>query len=488
MKIIYFSSLLLLLLQQKAVAQFGDSLKIDVGTTLTGATEGYQPLWIVSNRYGTIADRNTDLSTHIRIGNEHIFLKSSENTSHSFFYINYALDLYNNNAFKDIFLKEAYLKAGFKNWEIRGGRYTEVIGETDPLLSSGSFGVSGNALPIPKVGIAVTRYTDVPFTKGWLQFKGQYVHGWLGKEQFVKNAFLHEKSFYLKLGKEKLSIYGGLTHFAEWGGKHPGGEVPGRFEDYLRIIRGSSGNANDPAYTSGPVDIANAVGNHIIVSDLGLTFKINDASFKLYTQTIFDKGKGDSSNTNKRDELVFLNIFGRDRMIGASWENNTVSWLQKVVVEGIFTKDQGGNIIYNGRYNYYNNGIYQTGWEYQGRVIGTPLFINRASSDNYNLSKNVNTIGGWNIVSNRVTGIHLGFKGNLSERLSYRTLATHVVHYGNYYNDAAFGTSKKQSHFLLESAYKLSPSFTISAAIGQDVGDLSENTGGLLKVEWHILK
>ena len=50
------------------------------------------------------------------------------------------------------------------------------------------------------------------------------------------------------------------------------GKPLARFKDYLRIIAGASGNAADPVYQQGPIDVANAVGNHIIIPDFGLTY------------------------------------------------------------------------------------------------------------------------------------------------------------------------------------------------------------------------
>ncbi|RYZ26720.1 MAG: hypothetical protein EOO10_14785, partial [Chitinophagaceae bacterium] len=54
-----------------AKAQFLDSLEVQVGTIATVASDDYQPLWLVSKRFATIADRKSDLSTNIRVTNKH---------------------------------------------------------------------------------------------------------------------------------------------------------------------------------------------------------------------------------------------------------------------------------------------------------------------------------------------------------------------------------------------------------------------------------
>lgn len=482
-----------LLLTNQASAQFADSLKIAAGFIATAAVKDYQPLWITANRYGTVSNQQFDASTYLRISNKHVFTKKIQPLSQADkqeaqpagFYVGYGAALYNNNHLRSTFLVEGYAQAGYQTWQVRAGRYQEFTGELDPTLSSGSFGISGNALPIPKVALAVTDYTAVPFTHGWVQFKGQFVHGWLGNTADIKGAFLHQKSFYLRVGKKRLSVHGGLTHFAQWGGTFSSGQAPSRFTDYLRIIVGASGNADDPVYQQGPVDIANAVGNHIIIPDFGLTFRKNNAVLQLYTQTIFDKGIGDSANTNQRDRLAGLKILSRDRLVGISWETNKKAFLQKILVEGIYTKYQGGPIIYNGRDNYYNNGTYSMGWQYRGRIIGTPLFINRETAANYGANLNSNVLNDWSVISNRIIGLHLGIKGTLAANLTYRLLATHVRHYGNYYNNVYFTPAKAQTHILLELPYHFS-NFSITAAVASDLGDLSNNTAGLLRCEWQV--
>jgi hypothetical protein len=464
-----------------AQGQFADSLHIQVGTSATLAKEEYQPLWLRANRFGTVTNRQSDLSSHILLSNTHQFSKQKDtSTVHS--YIEYAVDLYNNDHFEGTFLQEAFIKAGIKSWEFRAGRYEEVIGEVDPFLSSGSLAVSGNALPIPKIGIANTRYTNVPYTKGWLQFKGRFSHGWLGQTNFLKGAFLHEKSLYLRLGKRKFYVHAGLNHFAQWGGTHPSGKAPSRFKDYLQIIAGGKGDASDPVYQQGPIDIANAVGNHLIISDIGFSFQASSSLFKLYTQTIFEKGKG--RGPSERDRLDGLKIFSRDRLVGFSWENVKRSFLEKIVVEGLFTKYQGGPVLYVGQDNYYNNATYKTGWVYQDRIIGTPLFITHNDAMKFHPNLDSTQISEWTITSNRVNGVHIGLKGRLNNKAGYRVLGTYIKHYGSFNDANVFTPYKNQMHLLLEGSYKLNQRINIIAGIGQDAGDIFDNTGGNLRIEW----
>lgn len=488
-KVFFFLFLIYLSIVPKAIAQFSDSLRITVGATTTVASNDFLPLWIKSMKFGTISDEGEDVSLHFLIGNTHTFgVKSAErgddiSIDSKKLRLSYLIDIYNNAHFQKTFTKEAYIKLGYKSLELRGGRYAEVVGEVDSQLSSGSFAISGNALPIPKIGIALTEYVPVPLTNELFHVKGQYSHGWLGKTNFVKNSYLHEKAVYFKIGKKRFNFYGGLHHFAQWGGTHPKGKTPQRLKDYFRIVTGSAGDSEDSIYHQGPIDIVNAVGNHMITSDMGIEFKIKASILKLYTQTIFEKGRGDSANINRRDDLIGLNIGGSDRLVGLSWEIRKKSFVEKVLFEGLYTKDQGGPVIFYGRFNYYNNATYETGWVYHDQTIGTPLFITLKDAPNYNL--NLKKEESWNIVSNRIIGFHTGLQGSLSKKIRYRCLMTYVQHYGNYYNDKNFTPFKKQAHLLGELSYQLNPSFHLSTAVGVDSGE-SDNSGGSLSLQWKL--
>src|SRR5690606_10131284 len=99
------------------------------------------------------------------------------------FRLEYGANIVNNQHFERVVIQQGYLKARYGALEFRGGRFEEILGEVDPLLSTGSLGISGNALPIPKIGFAFPDYVAVPFTNGWLQVKGLISHGWMGNEQ-----------------------------------------------------------------------------------------------------------------------------------------------------------------------------------------------------------------------------------------------------------------------------------------------------------------
>jgi hypothetical protein len=53
----------------------------------------------------------------------------------------------------------------------------ETFGNQYDPLSSGSLLYSGNARPMPKVA-AYSDYMPVPYSRGYIEFKGYLFHGW----------------------------------------------------------------------------------------------------------------------------------------------------------------------------------------------------------------------------------------------------------------------------------------------------------------------
>lgn len=464
-----------LLLAMYGHAQFADSLDVRVGTQATLATKEYQPLWLLSNKFGTIADRKSDLSTFLRIGNHHV-LDAAEH-----FHLRYGVGLYNNDRFGKLLLQEAFVKAAYKKLELRAGRYEEIIGEMDKDLSSGSLGVSGNSLPIPKISIALTDYVDIPFTNGWLQFKGQFSHGWMGKHQFIQNAFLHDKTIYFRLGKHRLKAFGGLQHYAVWGGNRA--DLPtirADFSDYINVIFAKE--ANDGTVNEDLVR-PNRPGDHRGVLEGGLEWEDDDMLLRLYNQTPFETGQG-------------ISIKNIDRLLGIMYVNKRESSiLQKITAEFIHTKQMNDWYTVNVRESYYNNGIYLTGWEYNDRIIGTPLFINRQRGVKYfdgvrlfDWNAPVDSIKGkgWNIINNRVVGFHLGAMYSILPELSAKTLLTYTKNFGTYHT-GLFDPPRTQFYTLQQLYYNTAvQGLSLTGGIAVDWGDIGDNAGFTLGVQWRF--
>jgi len=463
-------------------AQLFDSLEFKAGLEWRLSSLNYQPLWLKANRYGTVADRRTDLIPFIRVTNKHV-LASSESQNEIGLYdyddltFSYGLSIYNNDHFKSTFLEEAFAKLEYKNWSLRAGRFEEIPGVVDKDLSSGSLGVSKNALPIPKVGIAVTDYTKLPFTNGWVQFKGSFAHGWMGEDRYIKNSYYHEATFFLRFGARALKVYAGIEHFAEWGGTRGTQQIGkglGSFWDAV-LVKEVESSPEDPMHG----------GDHRGVIDGGASWENQNLSVHGYLQKPFE-GKNDIG-FGTMNGLAGLSVALKDRYTG----------LQKIVLEVINTQNVNKNTAANKLESYYNNSVYKTGWEYQNNIIGTPLFLNRVQGANYfpeikpfDWNAPDDSIpGNSNIINNKIFAVHAGALYSITGNLDSKTLLTYTKNMGSPVYGELFTPAKEQFYCLQQFSYELEKyNLTINAGLGFDFGQLSHDDaiGILVGLVWTI--
>lgn len=478
---------LLILIVHNGYCQHSDSLKIDVGTIGTVAKNDYQPLWLVSNRWGAITDQQYDASTFFGFSNNHYFGKKYISKSNPTgilrpeFYLNYGAMVIINNHFKDVTLQEGYVKAGYKYLEIRAGRFKYIPGEVDQDLSSGSLGVSSNALPIPQVTIGLTDYVNVPFTNGWLQIKGQISHGWLGNNRFL-NSYYHEKNLYLRAGKKRFKFFAGLQHYAEWGGRRDGIELDRSFKGFLNVFlakpNADDGSGIDPTQAQYAVYYA---GDQRGIFEVGFDLETNNHLLHFYHQTPFDGSWG--VDIRNIDNLSGISIVPKKEK----------AVVKKVLAELIYTKQAENYAPVDNRQAYYNNGYYKTGWEYNNMIIGTPLFINRYRAQDYVYFQqrsikpfdwnSPNIPGNSNIIYNQIVGANLGLLLQFSNKFSGKTKITYTN--GQYQNS---GPNLSQFYTLQELYYRFSNSLNLSAGFALDAGDFTNNVGGLVGVHWQFKK
>lgn len=462
------------LLVSTVKAQFLDSFQLSVGTVATAADKDYQPLWLVANKFGAIAERKNDLSTNVRLTNTHdLFNRVTDSVRK--YYVQYGVDLFANNHFNETFFREAYIKVGYKNVQFRAGRFAERTDDIDPDLSSGSLGISGNALPIPKVGFIVTDYTNVPFTKGWLQFKGQISHGWFGSNRYMKDALYHEKLFYLRLGKKKFKLYGGVQHFGEWGGRRGLRQLERSWKGFLDVLFVKEADDGSVGTDINGI-LPNRAGDQRGLVEAGAVWENEKLLLRGYNQTPLETGR----------DLDPRNV---DRLLGLTFISKKKTAIKKVVGEFLTTRDMLSFVEASDRQSYYNNGYYRTGWEYQGRIIGTPLFINRTRGQYYFPgvepydwnAPDSTTPGNSNIIVNRVVSGHFGMLYSLTDRLQARTLITYAQYFGRF-TETITSPYKEQWYTLQEFSYSLPHQLYLKAAVGYDGGGLSNNLGFLLGV------
>lgn len=383
-----------------------------------------------------------------------------------------------------ILVPELYLKARFGLLEIYAGRRRETIGLADTTLSTGSYIWSGNALPMPKIQIALRDYAPVPFTKGVLSVKGTFAHGWFPAQGFVNNSFLHQASFYGRIGKDSWPVrfYGGGNHLAQWGGSttqlpsslvENGGQLPSSFKDYLDVVTGSSlGYRSDVDSTKYSFfDRSNRIGNHLGTIDVAMEVQLKKLSFFAYRQSIYEAGAL-YRLTNITDGLHGLRI----RNLQPAQHGIA---LTDVLLEYLDTRSQGGDVFsgaIRGRENYFNNAQYRDGWSYHGQTIGTP-FITPGNSTRYPQGNDAFTN------NNRVQVYHLGVSGLIGGVVSFQSKLSYSENYGTY--NSPFSPVARQFSGGIWVGAPLSSRYglNLTASLAVDKGDLyPNNVGGSVSI------
>ncbi|GAA4453418.1 capsule assembly Wzi family protein [Nibrella saemangeumensis] len=449
------------------------------------------PFWLQANQYGIVPDilPQSTFRLGLRHDEGHLYKEPDGRQPNgvvrrSFFRLGYGLEaVVNSHAGKSpqLILPEAYVKARAGVWEIWAGRRREVIGLADSTIGIGPYSWSGNALPIPKIQIALPEYTAIPFTGGLLAARGLYAHGWFANQGYVRGSRLHQKALYIRFGKPvwPVKFYGGINHQVQWGGQTenlPGGyirngQLPSGFGDYIDIVTAKSLGArpNVDTLKYSPFDRENRIGNHLGTVDVGVEFTNTNFSLSVYRQSIYEDGS-----------LVYLTNI-TDGLHGLRFVNNRPAQglftVQRALLEFLNTTSQGGAVFQDspaklrGKDNYFNHGQYRDGWAYQGRTIGTP-FITPASATLAGLPRH------WFSNNTRVMAFHGALVGSIASRYTLTFKCSVSENLGTY--DTPFSEPIWQLSSMMSLQVPLAQSgWQINTAFGLDRGALYANSTGL---------
>jgi hypothetical protein len=412
--------------QQKT---FNYSFKLQ-GTASTG---DYLPFWLYSNKHG-IVDINAP-------GGQAIFnLQKNLMNHHSGFDYGFGATVVGRySEHPTAFFNQLYGVISYGPFQFKGGRFYEQLGNVDPSLSMGSLVISQNAAPMPKIKLGIPDYTAIPFTHGYMEIKGEIAHGWFGGGRFIKDPWLHQKSAYVRFGRNiPVRPYMGFVDDATWAGSFKTeGKYSSSFSDYLRLFFGQSGmghvNRGDRVYK---------LGDHRGIWDFGLYIQIGHFNMNLYRQQIWEDTDGIAFRTP--DGMSGLRI---------AMPKKGQQFVQKVVLEYLYTKNQSGPGIpgpTHGRDDYYNNYLYRTGWTYKGQTIGNPLFVNAYNprlGTVVTANQYLNYKDPKGVPNNRIVAQHIGIKGQLSKAFGYKLLVTHSANYGNYWTDDLYNEKGIKTDF-----------------------------------------
>jgi len=414
----------------------------------TAASTAGQPLWLRANEYGRIDPQSAN--GYVRVAG------TGQTDTSRVWDARVGVDLLGRwSSSETVHFSELYTRLRYRFVQLRVGRRHNPIGPVNGgTLSTGSLIQSRNATPVPMVSVGTAGYVSVPFTKGLVQVKGHYAHGWFDDNRFVENVYLHRKAAYLRFGAgRRVSATMGLVHNAQWGGTSPAdGTLPQDGADYLDVVIGARGPEDAPKGEQ-----VNAIGNHVGIFDFGGTVRWDGFTVSGYHQHLFEDGSGFDKWDNVPDGLY-----------GLRWRKAQEGIVSTIQYEFLYTKNQSGSIRPPGRDDYYNNFIYRSGWSSNGAVLGSPLMLYDPSRTNTNT-----------VYSNRVVAHHLGVAGWVSSRLQYRALATWMRHSGTF--DYPFSTTQTQMSALLELTVLPfpTPEIEVTGAVAVDTGEIPDGRMGI---------
>jgi len=397
------------------------------------------PFWLRANQYGTVPLKSS-------LGRLSAGLKSDYQSTDSTGYRprvdwGYGINaVINTGKTNQVLLPEAYVKGRWGALELYIGRRKEVIGLMDTLLTTGSYIWSGNALPMPKIQLAVPQFTPIGLTKGVISLMGTFAHGWFeNADRLIKGVYLHQSSLYGRIGKPSwlLRLYGGFNHQVMWGGYtnyvSPNIGADGRLPSSIKYFPAVVLGTRDPFPEDQNIQTItrfeeNRIGNHLGSIDLAADVNIGRWNLFAYRQFVYDDGSL-FYGTNLEDGLNGLRLKNGNEPKGSPF------FLRQITVEYLFTGSQGGEVFVledpklRGRDDYFNHSQYLDGWTYFGRTIGTP-FLTPQQEVNSSLPPR------FGIANNRVSVFHIGLsalvvgKVDITTRLSFsKNAGTYVTPY-----------------------------------------------------------
>lgn len=429
------------------------------------------PFWMVSNQNGTYALHNSSyllFQAGLRRDLDRDTLKKWGYTYgvHMVYGIAGTSDFQPNEYWVGFRFHQLILKAG---------------AQSDPIIYGGLSSTNGNmyrsrdARPVPGLSLSTNGYIPFLFAKKWFSWRFLYEEGLLNDKQFVSNAHLHHKNLHFRaLLTPSLSLSIGLEHYVFWGGVSPiDGQLP-EWNQYLRYITGFAGGAGASLN-----DQMNASGNQLGSYNLELKKNWTNTIATFYWNHPYDDRSGMELD-NLRDGLWGIHI--------AKSKKN--SFITDVVYEYLNTRNQSGRIYPHlaptpdnpsritgrGGDNYFNHGIYQSGYTHYQHMMGSPLFIPTIGSDD--VSKGFDR--------SRLWMHHLGISGTLGNGFFWKSLFTWSRDFDRFIFTNL--NAHDELSFLAEGSYagtKLP--FKVKAGLAGDNGDRFENCiGGYLGIEFNF--
>lgn len=373
---------------------------------------GKTPFWMRANQYGLVPLEGPFVTIHGSAAKDYDSTKTELQKIKKFGF-GYGVQLaINAGKQSQVLLPEAYLKIRWKAFEFYAGRRKEIVGLVDTTFGAGSYIWSGNALPMPKLQIAIPNYTSI-IGHGLISIKGAYAHGWFGKQQYTEGYYLHQKWLYGKIGRDswKVNFYGGINHQVQWGGysetlkdnsfSTKNGYFSKDLFTYLNVVLPFYWKIPNNRYSQ--YEIENRFGNHLGSLDLGLILRIGSSELFFSKQVPYEDGQFPEIFLSMDGNYSFYITIPRKE-----YSKISISYLdtrRQARELSQFARFIGKKETHEGEVqNYFNHGQYIDGWIYNNNGIGTPFIvannnlIQKNQTEDYSFFSMDNRVQAYNIL------------------------------------------------------------------------------------------
>ena len=390
-------------------------------------------------------------------------------------------------------IQQAYVEAKYRSIFAVAGQAYKASPIDNSRLSSGDLVWSNNARPPVGLRAGFIDFQNIPFTKGWVQIKGEFGYfrelddKWLENHYNYYNHFittgkwLHYKSMHFRtnpnqpvvftIGAQSACQFGGTANYYENGQVTRTVKMDADAKAFFRtFIAGSGGKSAGDSFVE---------GNHLGTWDIALDYNLNhNKHLRAYTQWLWEDGSG----------IGKMNGF--DGLWGLEYRNDCgMPLVAGALIEYIDFTNQSGPIHWtpndrpgtpitshsSGADDYYNNYIYN-GYQSRGMSIGSPF----VKSPLYNQD------GYMRYRDNVLRGFHAAIDGWFHDGWYYRLMGAYRKAWGTPIIPRA--GSVDDFSMALDIRYHLGYQFmgwALNATVAIDRGKLyGNNWGGMLGITY----
>lgn len=406
-------------------------------TTLGGAGFGTSnetlPFWLVANNNGAAGSE----TNYLFFGNSSIDYRINDTS-----FLSAGAGFFLHDGTTNDFERDQLYLSYTNNWiaVTLGSKHTQTrfnglsIANNNFLTAGNNRALPGILIESPKP-IRISDRFDLEYGLG---------HFLMNDDRFVTDTRVHFKKVGVNWNVSKrVTLVGQLHHYAMWNGISPErGELPDDLDDFRDVFLGRAGEGEE----------RNSLGNHLGLYNFEMHVRSNAGTYVFYHQHPFEDGSG-SALKNFPDGIWGFAMLPET-------ENYTAVF-KGLVLEYIQTTSQSGGAGDAGRDNYFNNIVYQSGWSYEGRIIGLPL-----------ISK----------TNTRIQGIHAGIMFGV-KRLDVMFKTTLTTNKGTFFNPLE--PNQDNIYSVLQVGYSLNKYGSLSTQIGYDyLSELQDVFGGSLSYRY----